>query len=51
MLGIIALVIIAIIAFIVLGAVVHFLLSPVVLVLALIAIVAWMKFGRRRTRQ
>jgi hypothetical protein len=50
MLGIIALVLIAIVALTVLGFAVHILFSPLVLV-AIIAIVAWIKFGPRRSRQ
>jgi hypothetical protein len=50
MLGIIALVLIAIVALTVLGFAVHLLFSPLVLV-AIIAIVAWIKFGPRRSRQ
>jgi hypothetical protein len=48
--GIIALVLIAIVALTVLGFAVHLLFSPLVLV-AIIAIVAWIKFGPRRSRQ
>jgi hypothetical protein len=48
--AIIALAICAVIALSVLGAALHFLFSPVVLV-AVIAILAWMKFGPRRSRQ
>jgi hypothetical protein len=50
MLGIIALVLIAIVALTVLGFAVHLLFSPLVL-LAIIAVVAWIKFGPRRSRQ
>ena len=50
MLGIIALVLIAIVALTVLGFAVHVLFSPLVL-LAIIAVVAWIKFGPRRSRQ
>jgi len=50
MLGIVALVLIAIVALTVLGFAVHLLFSPLVLV-AIIAIVAWIKFGPRRSRQ
>jgi hypothetical protein len=50
MLGIIAFVLIAIVALTVLGFAVHILFSPLVLV-AIIAIVAWIKFGPRRSRQ
>jgi hypothetical protein len=50
MLGIIALVLIAIVALTVVGFAVHLLFSPLVLV-AIIAIVAWIKFGPRRSRQ
>jgi hypothetical protein len=50
MLGIIALAVIAIVALTVLGFAVHLLFSPLVL-LAIIAVVAWIKFGPRRSRQ
>ena len=50
MLGIIALVVIAIVALTVLGFAVHLLFSPLVL-LAIIAVVAWIKFGPRRSRR
>lgn len=50
MLGIIALVVIAIVALTVLGFAVHLLFSPLVL-LAVIAVVAWIKFGPRRSRR
>ena len=50
MLGIIVLALIAIVALTVLGFAVHLLFSPLVLV-AIIAIVAWIKFGPRRSRQ
>ncbi|HEY2491205.1 MAG TPA: hypothetical protein VGI37_17010 [Streptosporangiaceae bacterium] len=50
MLGIIALVLIAIVALTVLGFAVHLLFSPLVL-LAIIAVVAWIKFGPRRSRR
>jgi hypothetical protein len=50
MLGIIALVLIALVALTVVGFAVHLLFSPLVLV-AIIAIVAWIKFGPRRSRQ
>jgi hypothetical protein len=50
MLGIIALVLIAIVALTVVGFAVHLLFSPLVLV-AIIAIAAWIKFGPRRSRQ
>ena len=50
MLGIIALVLIAIVALTVLGFAVHLLFSPLVL-LAVIAVVAWIKFGPRRSRR
>jgi hypothetical protein len=48
--GIIALVLIAIVALTVLGFAVHLLFSPLVL-LAIIAVVAWIKFGPRRSRR
>jgi hypothetical protein len=48
--GIIALALIAIVALIVLGAIVHFLFSPWLLV-AIVAIVAWIKFRPRRSHQ
>jgi hypothetical protein len=47
--GIIALALIAIVALIVLSFAVHFLFSPWLLVV--IAILAWIKFGPRRSRQ
>jgi hypothetical protein len=50
MLGIITLALIAIVALTVLGFAVHLLFSPLVL-LAIIAVVAWIKFGPRRSRQ
>jgi hypothetical protein len=50
MLGIIALVLIAVVALTVVGLAVHVLFSPLVL-LAIIAVVAWIKFGPRRSRQ
>jgi hypothetical protein len=50
MAAIIALVIIAIIALTVLGFAVHLLFSPWLL-LALVAVVAWVKFGPRRSRR
>jgi len=50
MLGIIALVVIAIVALAILGAVLHLLFSPWLLVAA-IAVVAWIKFRPRRSRQ
>jgi hypothetical protein len=48
--GIIALVLLAVVALIVLGFVVHLLFSPWLLVAA-VAIVAWVKFGPRRARR
>jgi len=48
--GIIALVLAAIVALAVLGFIVHFLFSPWLLVAA-VAIVAWIKFGPRRSRR
>lgn len=48
--AIIALVLIAVIALAVLGFVVHFLFSPWLL-LAAVAILAWVKFRPHRTRQ
>jgi len=50
MLGIIALVVIAIVALAVLSAIVHILFSPWLLLVA-IAIVAWIKFGPRRSHR
>jgi hypothetical protein len=50
MLGIITLALLAIVALTVLGFAVHLLFSPLVL-LAIIAVVAWIKFGPRRSRQ
>jgi len=50
MLGIIALVLIAIVALTVVGFAVHVLFSPLVL-LAIIGVLAWIKFGPRRSRQ
>jgi hypothetical protein len=46
--GIIALVLLAVVALIVLGVVVHLLFSPWLLV-AVVAILAWIKFGPRRS--
>jgi hypothetical protein len=48
--AIIALVLIAVIALTVLGLAVHFLLSPWLL-LAAVAVLAWIKFRPRRTRR
>jgi len=48
--GIIALALVAIVALAVLSFIVHFLFSPWLLVVA-IAIVAWIKFGPRRSRR
>ena len=50
MFGIIAVALLALVALIVLGVVVHLLFSPWLLVLA-VAVVAWIKFGPRRTRR
>jgi hypothetical protein len=50
MFGIIAVVLLALAALIVLGVVVHLLFSPWLLVAA-VAIVAWIKFGPRRSRR
>ena len=50
MLGIIALVLIAIVALAVLDFAVHLLFSPWLLVAA-IAVLAWVKFGPRRSRR
>jgi hypothetical protein len=50
MFGIIAVVLLALVALIVLGVVVHLLFSPWLLVAA-VAIVAWIKFGPRRSRR
>jgi hypothetical protein len=50
MLAIIALVLIAFVALTVLGIAVHILFSPWIL-LAVIGILAWVKFGPRRSRQ
>ena len=49
MLALIALVIAAFIALMIAGAALHFLFSPFVLVI--IAIVAWIKFGPRRSHR
>ena len=48
--GIIALALIAIVALIVVSFAVHFLFSPWLLLLA-VAVVAWIKFGPRRSRR
>jgi hypothetical protein len=50
MFALIALVLIAIVAVIVLGLAVHILFSPWLLLVAL-GILAWIKFGPRRSRQ
>jgi len=50
MLWILALVVIAIVALAVIGLAVHLLFSPWLLVLA-IAVLAWIKFGPRRSRR
>jgi hypothetical protein len=50
MFGIIAVALLALAALIVLGVVVHLLFSPWLLVAA-VAIVAWIKFGPRRSRR
>jgi hypothetical protein len=50
MFGIIAVALLALVALIVLGVVVHLLFSPWLLVAA-VAIVAWIKFGPRRSRR
>ena len=50
MLAIIALVVAAIVALTVLGFALHILFSPWLLLVA-VAIVAWIKFGPRRSRQ
>jgi hypothetical protein len=50
MFGIIAFALIAIVALIVLGAIVHLLFSPWLL-LVILAILAWVKFGPRRARR
>jgi hypothetical protein len=50
MLGIIALALIVVVALIVLSFAVHVLFSPWLLVVAL-AVLAWVKFGPRRSRQ
>jgi hypothetical protein len=50
MFGIVALALIVIVALIVLGAILHFLFSPWLLVAA-IAVVAWIKFRPRRSHQ
>jgi hypothetical protein len=50
MFGIIAVALLALVALIVLGVVVHLLFSPWLLVLAL-AVLAWIKFGPRRSRR
>jgi len=51
MFAIIALVLVAIVALAVVSLVVHVLFSPWLLLLAGIGIVAWVKFGPRRSRQ
>jgi hypothetical protein len=48
--AIIALALVVVVALAVVGFIVHFLFSPWVLVVA-IAILAWVKFGPRRSRQ
>jgi len=48
--AIIALALVVIVALAVVGFIVHFLFSPWLLVVA-IAVLAWVKFGRRRSRQ
>jgi len=48
--GIIAFAVIAIVALIVVSFTVHFLFSPWLLLLA-VAVVAWIKFGPRRSRR
>jgi hypothetical protein len=50
MFGIIAVAVLALVALIVLGVVVHLLFSPWLLLVA-VAIVAWIKFGPRRSRR
>jgi hypothetical protein len=50
MFGIIALALVLIVALIVLGAILHFLFSPWLLVVA-IAVVAWIKLRPRRSHQ
>ena len=50
MLGIIALVVIAIVALAILGAIVHILFSPWLLLVA-VGILVWIKFRPRRSRQ
>jgi hypothetical protein len=50
MFAIIALVLVAILAFLVLSLVAHVLFSPWLLLLIGIGIVAWVKFGPRRSR-
>ena len=50
MFGIIAVALLALVALIVLGVVVHLLFSPWLLVVA-IALVAWIKFGPRRSHR
>jgi hypothetical protein len=50
MFAIIALVLIALVALTILGIAVHLLFSPWIL-LAVIGILAWVKFGPRRSRQ
>jgi hypothetical protein len=51
MFAIIALILVAVVALAVLSLVVHVLLSPWLLLLVGIGIVAWVKFGPRRSRQ
>jgi hypothetical protein len=50
MFGIIAVALLALVALIILGTVVHLLFSPWLLLVA-VAIVAWIKFGPRRSRR
>ena len=50
MFGIIAVVLLALAVLIVLGVVVHLLFSPWLLVVA-VAVLAWIKFGPRRSRR
>jgi hypothetical protein len=51
MLAIIALVLIAIVALAVLSFAMHVLFSPLLLLVAAIGVLAWIKFGRRHSRQ
>ena len=49
--ALIALALIAVVALIVISVVVHFLFSPWLLLLAGVGVLAWIKFGPRRSHQ